>query len=477
MEGRAQAAMEFLLTYGWALTIAIGATATVVTLDPLELSNPQASLCETDSSVICVEETPLLTENGHFQVQLENTGPRQLNLENFQINNIQPQNVSGTTECTFRERIGPGQRQLVVCEDLPEDILSQGTQQTLDFSFKTYPSALNPDFTSTNYGQTILRVQSERDLTENIDISDPTTTDPSQEPDEYSCYHPYYVGTVGEEEPCEGKLIVDRDLLDKAVGVTGTNGDETQYAIQRGEEYTLGDSEHNVFTGQVTDMSSLFEEQEDFNEDIGYWDTGNVRDMERVFQGASSFNQDISSWNTSNVETMRFMFWQAESFNQDINSWDTSSVQSMRSMFNSAESFNQDLDGWNTSSVQSTRFMFSSASSFDGDIDGWDTSNIENMRRMFADATSFNQDINSWNTSNAENLREMFNGASSFNQDISSWDTSNVETMDRMFRNAYEFNQDISSWSVPNIDSKPNLFDSGAGFEDQDELQPEWEEE
>ena len=43
-----------------------------------------------------------------------------------------------------------------------------------------------------------------------------------------------------------------------------------------------------------------------------------------------------------------------------------------------------------------------------------------------------------------------------------------------MFYNASSFNQNISSWCVKNISTKPASFDSGAGFEGKDELQPKW---
>ena len=40
-------------------------------------------------------------------------------------------------------------------------------------------------------------------------------------------------------------------------------------------------------TSAVTDMSSLFKDQKDFNDDISGWDTGAVTTMSRMFEGAS----------------------------------------------------------------------------------------------------------------------------------------------------------------------------------------------
>ena len=46
--------------------------------------------------------------------------------------------------------------------------------------------------------------------------------------------------------------------------------------------------------------------------------------------------------------------------------------------------------------------------------------------------------------------------------------------MRSMFNGADSFDQDISEWCVEQIRSKPFDFDEGAGFEDEDEKQPNW---
>ena len=49
-------------------------------------------------------------------------------------------------------------------------------------------------------------------------------------------------------------------------------------------------------TGEVTDMSSLFDDKEDFNEDISKWDVRRVTNMGYMFYSASSFNQPLEKW-------------------------------------------------------------------------------------------------------------------------------------------------------------------------------------
>lgn len=161
------------------------------------------------------------------------------------------------------------------------------------------------------------------------------------------CYDPANVGVVAQSSwtGCADMLIVDDTAL-RAAASSHIGGDQS-YAIIGPDNnvYTFADSAYNVFTGQVTDFSSLFVFAS-FNSDIVYWDTSNVTDMGQMFSFASAFNQDIDSWDTSNVTNMRAMFQSASSFNQDIGGWDTSSVTNMNIMFRSASAFNQELSGW-----------------------------------------------------------------------------------------------------------------------------------
>jgi surface protein len=123
-------------------------------------------------------------------------------------------------------------------------------------------------------------------------------------------------------------------------------------------------------TGEVTDMSELFEDASSFNEDIGAWDTSGVTSMEEMFKDASSFNQDIGGWSVGAVIDMEEMFDGASSFNSNIGAWDTSGVRRMDEMFSSASAFDQDIGGWAVHSVTYMRWMFAYANTFDQNL-GW----------------------------------------------------------------------------------------------------------
>ena len=79
---------------------------------------------------------------------------------------------------------------------------------------------------------------------------------------------------------------------------------------------------------------------------ISLWDTSNVTDMSNMFYDAYNFNQDIGRWNTSNVTDMSGMFYDSKEFNHYIGRWDISNVTNMSRMFDYATSFNQDIGGW-----------------------------------------------------------------------------------------------------------------------------------
>jgi surface protein len=183
---------------------------------------------------------------------------------------------------------------------------------------------------------------------------------------------------VGDQFELDGDCytVVDRAMLDSMVI---NDGDFSKVCVSK-----------------VTDMSSLFERQYDFNQDISTWDVGNVTDMSNMFYFDIKFDQDIGNWDVSNVTNMSGLFRNALAFNQDISNWDVSSVTNMSLTLQAARAFNQDIGGWDVSNVSAMLHLFKSAQSFNQDISGWDVSNVSNMVRMFTDATVFNQDLSNW---------------------------------------------------------------------------------
>ena len=212
-------------------------------------------------------------------------------------------------------------------------------------------------------------------------------------------------------------------------------------------------------TGTTT-LESAFEGCSKLNkvESMNDWDVSSVTNMAYMFQDTENFNQNISAWDVSSVTTMEVMFERSRKFNQDISGWDVSIVTSMRYMFGSTDSFNQDISGWDVSQVTNMMYMFFNTHNFNQDIGDWDVSNVLSMDSMFFAATSFNQDIGDWNVSNVVNMFQMFSNAFWFNQNISCWDVSSVTTMWGMFNDAGMFNQDLGSWNVSKVAVMTNMF-------------------
>ena len=82
-----------------------------------------------------------------------------------------------------------------------------------------------------------------------------------------------------------------------------------------------GDDLTRYCTSSIKDMSALFMNAADFNQNISNWDVHNVTNMTEMFSGAAAFNQDIGNWDVSNVTDMDEMFFDATDFNQNLTQW------------------------------------------------------------------------------------------------------------------------------------------------------------
>ena len=77
--------------------------------------------------------------------------------------------------------------------------------------------------------------------------------------------------------------------------------EELELAIQRyiesdGEDNFYGTTINDWDVSRITDLSTLFENAETFNDPIGDWDTSQATNMASMFRGAALFDQDISEW-------------------------------------------------------------------------------------------------------------------------------------------------------------------------------------
>jgi len=77
---------------------------------------------------------------------------------------------------------------------------------------------------------------------------------------------------------------------------------------------------------------------------INEWDVSNVTDMTELFMNNRDFNENINDWNVSNVTSMQSLFYGCIEFNQPLDKWNVSNVRDFSSMFGKAYEFNQELN-------------------------------------------------------------------------------------------------------------------------------------
>ena len=185
---------------------------------------------------------------------------------------------------------------------------------------------------------------------------------------------------------------------------------------------------------------------------VAEWDVSQVTNMSYLFTEAKDFNENISSWNVSNVQSMAYMFYESDRFSQNINDWDVGNVRNMRGMFQRSQKFNSYLDQWDTGRVLDMRDMFKDSRKFNRNIDTWNVSKVRNMERMFEN-TAYNKPLASWNVMSVVNMAGMFKENVKFNQPLANWGSSlkSIKNLDLFLHNAKSFNQDLSDWNLSKI--------------------------
>jgi hypothetical protein len=94
-----------------------------------------------------------------------------------------------------------------------------------------------------------------------------TLTSAAQAQTSVECYNAANAQTVGQAgwTGCEGMYIV-RDKAELVAAITAGAPFRITFG---GTDYTFANSANNIFTGQVTDMSELFNRASTFNDNIG----------------------------------------------------------------------------------------------------------------------------------------------------------------------------------------------------------------
>lgn len=223
----------------------------------------------------------------------------------------------------------------------------------------------------------------------------------------------------------------------------------------------------NWDVSNVTDMSALFQNAVNFNQNLSSWKTSQISTLENTFSGCVNYNQPMGTWKTSTCRNMKGTFRGCAVFNQDLSTWDVLRVSTFAEMFMNASVFNGNLSKWKTTSGNDFTSMFENATAFNIDISGWTVSGAQYLKRMFANAVNFNANLANWDVSETLDFSGMFSGAVKFARDLSSWAVGRARTMLEMFYRTTAFGTDgsfnLNNWDTSNVTDLTRMF-SLSGF-------------
>ena len=119
---RGQAALEFLMTYGWAFLVMIAVIAAIVALDPMGMAtSQQQDRCTLGLPWMCESDTIILEESGALTFLIQNEGASAKYIEYLNVTDTS--DASGADiSCTSNTTVGAGDELQVDCTGVTSNI-------------------------------------------------------------------------------------------------------------------------------------------------------------------------------------------------------------------------------------------------------------------------------------------------------------------------------------------------------------------
>ena len=154
---RGQAALEFLMTYGWAFLVMIAVIAGIVALDPLGAAQTSINTCQIGGALSCGSDALVLSaagSGGSLDVRFENAGRESITVDNITISNSAGDGNESMENSSFV--MAPGETFDVEFGNPNSTIgggLVSGDQYTFELSAEVYTTRVGDSYSRPLTGQ------------------------------------------------------------------------------------------------------------------------------------------------------------------------------------------------------------------------------------------------------------------------------------------------------------------------------------
>lgn len=206
-----------------------------------------------------------------------------------------------------------------------------------------------------------------------------------------------------------------------------------------------------VISSNCTSLSSFFQNCSLLNCDINFDTSAPAAiNLSTMFLNCTVFNGAVTNLVGSNVTQIASIFQNTDFFNQDLSSWNTSGIVNITDAFNNAKAFvGTGLTNWDVSNCTNFLRCFRSATLFNTQLN-WDFTSATSLQQFMMGAANYNQTVENWNVSTITNMNDLwrsFGGNTVFDgTGLDSWNITSLT-------NANNFKTGAAGFTTTNYDA------------------------